>query len=251
MQHHLADYFAFYAQDIETKPFFDHDFKTHRLKLSGLYQACKSRSWVDWFTWRCVSIDLWCKQHLSTWMHSWFHQEQNIAPSTTDILVRFDTEGHTQPEEASTSFERTLHARSIELSAEDDIHLVNQDVFVKETNPDKNYTSVYARITAPRFMDFRLAVKALAEHHIYIRKIAGQDHIQVKCEVTTADKKEIKEIKEIRQIRPLYSYHDGIHANRAFCLFDVPVKNLHTALDALEGPSNPDTQSTIKFIHNF
>ena len=261
MQGHLADYFAFYAKDIETKPFFDHDFKTHRADLAKKYAACTDKTWVDWFSWSSVSMELWTKQWLSKAMHTWFHQEKNIAPSTTDILVKFDAQSIDDPAIARALFKAKLTDATKQfrsgldtIKEEDDIHLVDEHLYVKEQQNDKNHLSVYARLTAPRFMDFRKSVHALANQGIYIRKIAGQDNIQVKCELNAHDVASLnvsnETIKQTQHATQLYTYQDGIHINRRFCLFDVPVKNMHITLDALEAPLN-DATSHIKFVHNF
>jgi hypothetical protein len=136
MQQHIAEYFAFYAEDIEIKPFFDHDFKRFRAELKEKYAACTDKTWGDWFTWNVVAIELFCKEWLSAMMHYWFHQEQNIAPSTTEILIKFNIPGQVETDTAKVqfnqalaravrSFSQKLKAQGIELTDEDDIHVVD------------------------------------------------------------------------------------------------------------------------------
>jgi len=266
MQGHLADYFSFYAKDIETKPFFDHDFKTHRAALAEKYRNCQHRSWTDWFTWTIVSADLWLKQHLSTMMHGTFHQEENIAPPTTEMIVRLDIDG--APDKAAidqhfnqaltranATFQASLRDHDMAASEEDDIHLIPGQLFAKDKNAEKPYTTVYARITAPRYMHFRLAIAALAHEGIHARKIAGQDHVQVKCKIVAPTERALQTahdtLKQHACVPELYTYRDGIHNNREFCFFDVPVKNMHEVLNQLEQPLDGEATSRITFIHNF
>jgi hypothetical protein len=128
-------------------------------------------------------------------------------------------------------------------------------VFAKEKNLKKSYTTVYARITAPRYMHFRLAIDALAHDGIHARKIAGQDHIQVKCKIIAPTMSALQTahqtVKERVNVPELYTYSDGIHKNCKFCFFDVPVKNMHEVLNRLEQQPNDQSTTRITFIHNF
>jgi len=243
MQQHLADYFAFFAQDIETKPFFLHDYDTHIKELSQKYSQCKSRTWTDWWTWTIVSLELRSKRFISGFLKRDYDLNE---PMTTDIFVKFRAEVN-EKEEAIRLFKDKLN----EIDSSLDIHIVDDDLFVKDKNPNKPHTSVYARLTAPRYMPFRQAVHELAERDIHIRNIAGQDHVQVKCEVVGSDERTLEDYKDrlskTEHATPLYSYGDNIHNNRRMCLFDVSAKNIDKTLDELE--KNEGTKIT--FIHNF
>jgi len=247
MQAHLADYFSFYATDIETKPFFEHDYKKYHQELTDKFNACESRTWIDWFTWSCVSVELKAKGWISGPLKNMFHNEESVEPSTTDILVKFDAQGIDDPEQAKALFKSKL----AEINPEFDIHVIDEHVYAKDKKAEKNYTSVYARLTAPRYMPFRAAVHELETKAIRIRKIAGQDHVQVKCDLIASDEPTLKRhqdaLNRTKNATPLYAYRDSIHTNRRICLFDVPVANLHKTLNRLEKQEG----TTIKFIHNF
>ena len=297
MQTAIADYYAFYAEDIETKPFFNHDFQACRKILSEEYNTCEEKTWVDWFSWNMVAIDLFCKEWMSNIMHFCYQEESDPAPSTTKMIVKFDLDGHVEEEDAKAQFKEALGRAEESMlkqldesrrndqngegvpclfktsrgrKEEDEIKLVDDDIRVKvkqglEDGSQNTHTSVYACITAPRFMDFRIAVAALEQKGIHIRKIAGQDHVQVKCKFVADDlskdtldvacqEKEAacKKQDALQGTSLLYTYDDHNHPNRRYCLFDAPVKDLHKVLNALEEPfAEGRVTPTIKFIHNF
>lgn len=243
MQKNLADYFAFYAKDIEDKPFFQHDWVRHRNELAQKYKQCDDRTWTDWFTWTCVSIEMAAKIGISYCLNSGFVEE----PSTTDVLVKFNAENEDDPEQAKAMFKLKL----AEIDERLEIKIVDEQVYAKNKNTSKTYTSVYARLAAPRYMEFRKAVHALADKNIHIRKIAGQDHVQVKCDLTALDEDQLRSrstvLCQTEHATLLYTYRDGVHSNRQMCMFDVPVSNLDKTLDQLETKDG----TTIPFIHNF
>ena len=250
MQQHLANYFTNYAADLQTIPFYDHPYKTIRETLAKQYNECENHSWVDWFSWTAISIELRAKQLISSPLSYWFHQEGNEAPPSTDILVKFDAIGIDNPEQAKELFQERL----TELAANHKITLVDDHLYAKETpktKGDLTYTSVYARLTTPRYAAFQPAVRAMAEQGIHLRKIAGQDHVQVKCVVDTGDVDNLTEktaaLNSTNNVTALYTYSDRIHSNRQMCLFDVPVKNLHETLYGLDQAEDVH----VNFIHNF
>lgn len=247
MQNHLAEYHKKYAQDLQTIPFYDHSYEDILEDLTKKYEECTDRTWVDWFSWKVISTELWMRQHLSKPLQSWFHQEGNEAPPTTDILVKFNALDAEYPEQAKQEFKERLEKIG-------QVVLVDEQLYAKDHAKNKNeqnYISVYARLRAPRYATFQPVVRALAEQNIHLRKIAGQDQVQVKCTIDAEDEDKLLATKEAlnqtKKVTPLYSYSDRIHANHKICLFDVAVRNLHKTLDRLEKEENV----TVNFIHNF
>ncbi len=245
MQGHMANFYETYAHNLETIPFYDHKYKEARLDLSQKYKDCKHRTWVDWFSWTCISLELRARHWISKPLSYWFHQDDNLVPATTDILVKFDSWDEHDPARAKELFKTRL----ANLNPEYAVSIVADDIYAKEKDPNKNYISIYARLSVPRYKAFQPVVGALADEGIHIRKIAGQDNVQVKCVIDAADSVSLSEshttLNQTRKVVPLYTYSDDIHPNRKFCLFDVPVKNLDKTLRRLE------KESDVKFIHNF
>ena len=247
MQTYLADFYKKYATDLQTIPFYDHKYQDIREDLAKKYRECENHSAVDWFSWKAVSIELWARRWVSKPLSSWFHQEDNQVPATTDILVKFKDPLTTDPEAAKEHFKSKLAT----LSAQHQVSIVDAHVYAKEDKTGKGYTSIYARLSAPRYMAFQPAIRALGQEGILLRKIAGQDLVQVKCVINAQDVPTLEARQEAlnltKKVTPLYTYNDRIHANRTMCLFDVPVRNLHKTLDRLEKTDGVEVQ----FIHNF
>lgn len=247
MQAHIASFYEKYAHDLQTIPFYDHKYLEIRADLTQKYHACKNRTWLDWLSFKTLSAELWARHWISKPLSAFFHQEDNQVPATTDILVKFRDKEHHTAEEARAAFKDKIAL----LSDEYQINIVDDQLYVKEQQPNKPYLSVYARLSVPRYMAFQNAVHVLADEEIFIRKIAGQDHVQVKCVVDAKDKVSLKlheeELRTTKKVKPLYTYVDDIHPNRRFSLFDVPVRNLHKTIDRLEKQDDVE----VKFIHNF
>ena len=247
MQSYLAEFYEKYATDLQTIPFYDHKYKEIRDDLTEKYRACDNHTWVDWFSWKAVSMELWARRWISKPLSSWFHQEDNLVPATTDILVKYRDKMSDSPEAAIQHFKSTL----TDMSHEYAVSIVDDHVYAKDRKAGKDYTSIYARLTVPRYMAFQPTIRALGEEGILLRKIAGQNQVQVKCVIDAKDEDVMEarqeELNLTERVTSLYTYSDRIHSNRTICLFDVPVKDLHETLDRLE--KQDDVK--VKFIHNF
>lgn len=251
MQAHLANYFTQYAKDLQTIPFYDHMYGGVQTDLSDKYHQQDHHTWVDWFTWKALSFELWAKKWVSKPLKYWFHQEGNEAPPTTDILVKFDAIDIEDGEQAKNLFRERLDQVQAQ---QHQVSLVDEHLYAKDhpkTKNDHTYTSVYARLKSPRYASFQPALYALEAQGIHLRKISGQDRVQVKCTIDTHDEDNLlaKEevLNKIKKAEPLYTYINRIHPNRKICLFDVPVRNLHKTLKRFEKQEDV----AVSFIHNF
>ncbi|ASQ45836.1 hypothetical protein [Legionella clemsonensis] len=260
MQQHLADYYKEYAANLETIPFYDHKYKENREKLAQAYKECTDKTWGDWFSWKCVSFELWARRWISKPLSYWFHQEDNIVAPTTDILVKMNVEGIEDPELIKTNFKQRLSNLDSSLVSIIKDKENKESLYVKEKNPEKTYTSVYARLRVPRYAAFQPVLRQLAAQEIKLRKIAGQDQVQVKCLINADNETSFhlreEKLNRISHAQPLYSYSDRIHNYRKICLFDVPVKKLSKVVmeidkcrESTEDSSTKDVE--VKFIHNF
>jgi len=264
MQGKIANYFAEYARNLQTIPFYDHKYQEKRAELAQAYQECGEKTWVDWFSWKCLSIELWARHWISKPLHYWFHQEDNLVEPTTDIIVKYRAEGEENREVAIQQFQRKVEEVGERLHTS----IVDQ-LYTREKKPkrieenekgrerEQSSTYVYARLKAPRYAAFQETVQGLAEQGIYLRKIAGQEQVQVKCVVEVEENEDGRSVEQqleekistldtIPNTTPLYTYGDRIHNQRRVCLFDVPVKDLHHTLEEFDQKG-----AEVKFIHNF
>ena len=249
MQGHLAGFYTDYALALETVPFYDHDYSTRRADLAGKYSACDDRTWVDWFSWTAISIELRARSVISIPLRYLLHQEADDAVVTTDILVKCNDTDTNDPTVAEDHF----NAKLAEISQQHRVTLVG-DVHVKEKKEGKDHISIYARLQVPRYKAFKPLLDEMASKGILVRKIAGQDWVQVKCEIKGKDEVAMigcqDALNQKENVTPLYTYSDRIHSNYKVCLFEVPVKNLHDTLARLE-QDNDDATAHVTFIHNF
>ncbi|MDR3441907.1 MAG: hypothetical protein P4L65_02705 [Legionella sp.] len=249
MQQHFADYLQKYAADLQTIPFYDHNYHEIRVDLAEKYKQYQNRTWVDWFSWKMISAELFTKKWVSKPLKYWFHQEGNEAPPATDILVKFDAIDVTDPEEAKRIFSERL----AEIAKDHNVNLVDDTLYVKDHKTKKGvtYTSVYARLEAPRYAAFQPVVCALGQQEIHLRKIAGQDRVQVKCTIDAQDADSLlakkEDLNKTKKVEALYTYKDRINPNHEICLFDVPIRNLDKTLQRMQKQEGVQAG----FIHNF
>lgn len=251
MQNALAGSFKKYGNDLETIPFYDQKYDQTRTELAAAYEQAKGKTWGDWFSWNFVSKELFARFWISKPLHAWYHSETNLVPPTTDVLVKFNVTNTRDPKQAEAAFREKLAAIQKDAKVEVVKKHTHEHVYVKDHKPGKSYTSVYALLQAPRYRAFQQSVKVLGENGIQVRKIAGQDRVQVKCLIEAnspaALQQRQEELTKVKDVKPLYTYGDSIHKGRQFCLFDVPAKNLHKTVTELN--AQPDVK--VNFIHNF
>lgn len=249
MQTYLADYAETYARNLQTIPFYDHDYKKIQEELAQKYKESPDRTLIDRVSWACLSTELRIKRLISRPLSYWYHQETTEVPSTTDMIVRLNVEKIDDPEKAKQLFQACLK----DSPCNDVVHVVDGHIYVKPNKDDKLYTSVYARLRAPRYKAFPGVVQALAEKGIHIKKIAGQNHVQIKCVVEGEDEIKLKkyqqQLQKVKDITPLYTYSDHIHPGRRTCLFNAPVHNLDQTLERIN-KLDPE-HVHVEFIHNF
>lgn len=246
MQTAIAGFFAKYASDLQTIPFYDQDYKKHKTELAAVYRDASDKTWVDWFSWKLLSMDLTARRWISAPLSYWFHQDGNIVPPSTDILVRYRAKGASDTDVALTSFKSKLPA-----GAEIVIDNNAEQVYSKPKKAERDYISIYARLRVPRYAAFQAVLAGFTAEGIDLKKIAGQDHVQVKCVVEAKESASLQENQQALEITnnavPLYHYGDRVHANRRVCLFDVPVKQLQSTVKEMSRQEGVEVQ----FIHNF
>lgn len=246
MQTHLADYYQTFAKSLETTPFYQHDYQQSLETLSVQWANCKKWTWTDYWSWSVVWLDLQSKKFISRFLQDTYDEDP-----CTQILVKYNAVDVSNPKEAIRAFQAAFKAVP-------NAELINDDVYAKSAKVKNNtvYTSVYARINVPRYMAFKACVTALGAEGIYVRKIAGQSHVMLKCDVKASDKTERKTyqnrvLNKVKAVTPLYAYGDGQDPGHALCLFKAPVKKLDKTIRRLEKPVDPSVTSSVKLIHNF
>ncbi len=248
MQKHLSDFYKKYAEDIHTIPFYDHDYKTLREELAAKYAKCEKISLVDWFSWTCVSLELRARQWISRPFSYWFHQGDTSTPDKTDILVKYRAKEGENVAEAQKLFRDSL---SQLIDSKLPLSIVNDEVYAKKPSESKSYITVFARLRVSRYMDFKPVMLALDEKQIHIRKIAGQDRIQVKCDIKAQDESTLEQsqlrVNEKSCQLPQYTYIDRIDPYRRVSMFDFHVRELADRVKDLDRERN----SKVTFIHNF
>lgn len=245
MQKHLAEFYKKYAQDIRTIPFYDHDYASLRNDLADKYSKCEKISWIDWFSWTCVSLELRARRWISAPFSYFYHQDGSSTPAETEVLVKCRLNDVFDEDTAKEQFKATLaRIENVSLASDATVHF-------KPAQNNKAYSTIYTRLSVPRYEAFMQTVSDLKTNGIDIRKIAGQDRVQLKCAIDAPDadalEKTQSRVNEQARQQPLYVYGDRIKNHRRICLFDIPVKDIAERQDELNHAKN----ARVTFIHNF
>lgn len=249
MQKHFAQYFKKYGADLETIPFYDHNYTEIRSQLSEAYQIEKTNNSLsvnDRLTYAAVNIQLIFRKWVSIPLQYMYHQPDNIVPPTTDVLVRYRPNDMTFEADAKDAFMGKIDL--IKEAAH--VDLVGSHVYTKKRKNDQ--VSVFALLSTPRYRAFKETTAVLGQEKIEIRKIAGNDNIQVKCDMDAKDEDAFTQaqeaLKNTKNAHLLFQFGDSIHSNRQTFVFNVPVTGLQNAVPELE-QIHEDVK--VSFIHNF
>lgn len=259
MQQALAGYFLDYSKKLQTSAFYEHDYPAYRKDLAEKYNAIENKSWGDWFSWKLISLDLRLRHLICQPLkYFWYSETDNPVEPTTDVLVKLKVETD-NPEVAKKELSSSLLKHLAEVKEDEGDEEVLKapqvyDVYARDKKYSKDHISVYAHIQAPRYGTFQPLVEAMAAQDIHVRKIAGQNRVQVKCVAELDDAGKLPSVSQPeeaeggkkRDIHYLYNYSNRIDPKHRICLFDVPAKNLDQSLAQLEEEIGP-----VQFIHNF
>lgn len=251
VQKALTTYFEKYASDLQTVPFYDQAYATHRQTLQAAYQRAQNKTWGDWFSYKLVSAELWARHWISKPLYYWFHSGDNIVTPKTDILVEMQEQGDNL-EQAKENFRKKIAPiDTVSFVTETD---GRECMYTEVTtdDPSNTHTHVYALLRADRYATFQQQIKTLATEGIFVRKIAGQNQVQVKCEIDGPLEQNTatecpEQLRRVPHAEFIYSYGDRIHPNRRICLFDVPVEKLQETVNAFNAQENVK----VNYIHNF
>jgi hypothetical protein len=233
-----SQYYDWFVKELNVMPFYNVDYQQALQKLRKDYQSCEGRTWTDYWTMCYMVLEINSKIILSSIMKT-----EGGEPDLTPATVGFSpvTEGQSFEEawrEASDLFKAKLESKG--LSSEKP-----QDEIAHQTSEDSTH-----HITTPRYHDFRVALEAFAEKGIVIEQIAGQNRIQVKF---THDFKEgetlqslVDKIDALDDVKVRYTYPNIVKQSQRFFMVDIPTKDLHAKICAVEG-----MQFTTRLIHNF
>lgn len=91
---------------------------------------------------------------------------------------------------------------------------------------------------------FHGIVKELVANEITIAKIAGQDHLQIKCTANTKDSEALTQTINTITTKTDCSY---LYSYKGISFFDVSTKKIPLFLDTVENTPG----ATVTFMHDF
>lgn len=215
-QQHVSGLVTDYAQFIHTIPFYNYPYFSKFKPLLNAYKNSPDKTFADFVTLLTASTEILARTVLSAPVAWWYNQPQNQAADKTHLLVK----SKISPEDIK--------------KLDDGISIINES-----RQKEKNETTYhYAHLTVPRYEAFAAVAHKLVENDVHIRKIAGQDRIQFKVEVTDENIAKLPSV-------PLYTYKNHLDTKK-FAMIDVASKNFNNTVESLK-----QNDIKIKFMHDF
>lgn len=194
-QDSIADLVTEYANFLQHTPFY---YFNYLAKLSIVYNAFSlspNKTMADVVSLCVVTIELLCRHAISAPIAWWYSQPQNAAADRIHLLIKAD--------------DALLDVKKIDKG----IKIIEQWQKTDSLNQNQYY-----HITVPRYAAFQKIVTKLVRNNIKFKKIAGQDKIQFKIEVTND--------KPLERYDVLYAYRNYIN-NKKIVEIDVTTKEFN------------------------
>ncbi|MCS5707899.1 hypothetical protein CC99x_003170 [Candidatus Berkiella cookevillensis] len=194
-QDSVADLVTEYANFLQHTPFYYFNYLS---KLSIVYNAfwlSPNKTLADVVSLCVTTIELLCRHAISAPIAWWYSQPQNAAADRIHLLIKVD--------------DPLLNLKRIDK----EIKIIEQ---WKKTDALKQ--NQYYHITVPRYATFQKIATKLVRHDVKFKKIAGQDKIQFKIELT--------DDKPLERYHVLYAYRNYID-NKKIVEIDVTTKEFN------------------------
>ena len=254
LQEKVAEIFDDYAKFIHHTPFYKYQYLEKIAPMWKTFWNSKNKSFTDIVTLFSFTIEFAVRRLLSFPADYMSNQVLDSAPDVTNIIIKMkgDDSGKSEKdliEEFKSKIKKIRDSENLDIAI---VKINNQEqVFVKTSKEQKQY--VYAHLAVPRYEAFKLTADKLVEQNILIKKIAGQDHVQIRIDLNTQSEQEIESvITDLEHELPkgskiLYCYGDSIDSKKRVASLDVDVNNFNGAMKVL----NAKREVKVKFVHDF
>lgn len=209
-----------YAAFIHHTPFYNYAYFSKIQSIWESFISAGYRTNSDYTTFFLTNLELISRGMISAPVGYWYNQPENKEFEKISLIIKT-----TLDPKCFVNFEHNIEVFEIK---------------EKNTkNSDGTEKAIYyAHCSVPRYEDFQKAVRFLLENDVVIKRVAGQENIQVKVDVN--DNKTLPERSNV-----LYHYQNHINKNKKFEL-EVKTKDLGKLLHNLDRKSIP-----VSYIHDF
>lgn len=234
VQKHVARIHKDYSEFIHHTPFYQYSFLSKIGPLWTTLVRCPE-SIADIFTVLVTTVELLIRSIPTLPIKLYYTQPANQEPEIIHVLLKRD-----DTEEAKVLLE------SVELKA-NNVQL-NEKVLITKIREGKA-DRVYSHVEFKRYMPFKDIVEAMADltpsgdnKLLVIKRIAGQNELQLDFETTPESK---PALKEVLGSRILYSYGNSIDNNKVITA-KIKAEEL---IDVVRSAKLPNVK--LRLIHDF
>ncbi len=261
LQTKVGELFNNYGEFIHHTPFYDYKYVQWLPSLWAAFYNAESRSLDDIFTLLFLTIELPFRSLISTPIAWIYNSESNQAYETIDVLVETKLDAQTLDSsklsneikiafaDARSKFPNpefpSAKINPLESANKDDASIL---FCHDQSSPNNSYT--YALLKLPRYVPLQTYIQSLHEHGVDVKRIAGQEKVQIKCKVNYTGEQELEnwrqQVNQIKGCQLIYDYENHIDNSRFFAV-NVDSSDLSKVLERTSAMDGIET----KLIHDF
>lgn len=249
-QKKFTEFFKQYAEFIHHTPFYDYQY-THWVPIlwSTFYHS-SNKTLDDFFSLLYYSIELPLKGLVATPVAWIYNSEANQAHETIDVLLSYKKTQGDETRNTKDITEKLTHAF-------DDIKVKHAKAPLSSSNVLPPLSSFmksrysFIKTTLPRYEPLMTSLKCLHQEGFTVEKVAGQEKIQLKCQIRTKEKN--TQIlsptlsKAFKNASVLYHYSNSVDPTLRFVMLEVATNQLNDVMVQIEANEATD----LLLIHDF
>ena len=248
VQQKLSEVFRDYADFIHHTPFYDYKY-THWVKeLWSTFFNSSNKSLDDFLSLLYYSCELPMRGLIAAPVSWFYNSEGNQTVQTIDVLLSHEKQDDTAITDAANQALHQTANKHSDVPQGELIDLSKIDETQQTTSAaDESYSFIAARL--PKYEPLMTAIADLKQHGFKVERIAGQDHVQLKCKVENTEQVEemLADLQKWLGVSVLYHYQNHIEPNVHFVMLNVLTEQLNQVMEQI----NQKQDINLSLIHDF
>lgn len=255
----ISELFRNYADFIHHTPFYDFKYTQWVPQLWSTFWHSPNKSFDDVLSLLYYTIELPLRGLISTPISWIYNSDSNQAYETIDVVFSkkltadetIEEDSHRLNQALDNIHEQHPSAPKGQLQAlpTKDLATLNSDLHSTiATEKDGSYAYINGRL--PRYEPLITAIQKINEQGYKVERIAGQEHVQLKCKIESTQEDlplKLKSLIDKLHMTVLYQYQNHINPNLHFIMLDVLCSELDQVMTKIQ-----DTQKVdLALIHDF
>ena len=249
LQEKVAEIFNEYEKFIHHTPFYKFPYFAKIIPIWKSFLHSENKSITDIVMLFSITLEFIVRGMLSFPADYMSNSILDSAPEVTNIIVEMESENNEQLEE---EFKLKVKGISDKLCLKLNIAEINlqEQIFIRQEGEKK---ILYANLVLPRYEEFKQVIDELIQNNIKLKKIAGQDNVQVRFSLEAKDETDLKvRMNNLSQNVPqtsqiLYSYTNSIDRNKIMMALNLNMDKFNETIKDL----NSKDGFNLKLVHDF